>query len=98
MNAHFPEPLTSLPLMEFEGDTKLLFPAFIKAQAEMGDVLKKASNPAFKSGGKESKSRKRRFGHVHAARAAEQDRRAGRRLGDHLRPPLRPAGHGRRRA
>jgi hypothetical protein len=36
-------------LMEFEGDTKVLFPAFIKAQQAMGDLLKTATNPAFKS-------------------------------------------------
>lgn len=39
----------NLSPMEFQGDTKALFPAFAKAQKDMGAALKTATNPAFKS-------------------------------------------------
>lgn len=35
--------------MTFDGDKAKLFPAFIKAQQEMGEVLKSSVNPAFRS-------------------------------------------------
>lgn len=35
--------------IEFSGDTKVLFPAFLKAQQAMGEVLKTSSNSHFKS-------------------------------------------------
>jgi hypothetical protein len=41
--------ITTLTRMEFEGDRKGLFAAFVKAQAAMGSALKTATNPAFKS-------------------------------------------------
>jgi len=49
MNAIVSEPSTILNGVEFIGDPKVLFPAFLKAQKAMGDVLKTATNPAFKS-------------------------------------------------
>lgn len=38
-----------LPTIEFVGDTKALFGAYLAAQKEMGDLLKTSTNPAFKS-------------------------------------------------
>jgi hypothetical protein len=49
MNAIVGDPVPVLNGMEFHGDTKLLFPAFLKAQAAMAPLRKEATNPAFKS-------------------------------------------------
>lgn len=38
-----------LRAIEFEGDKKALFCAYLAAQKEMGDLLKTSTNPAFKS-------------------------------------------------
>jgi hypothetical protein len=42
-------PAFGLQPMEFVGETAKLFPAFVKAQKAMGDLLKTSTNPHFKS-------------------------------------------------
>jgi hypothetical protein len=49
MNAIVGDPVTVLNGIEFHGDTKALFPAFLKAQKAMEPVRKSATNPAFRS-------------------------------------------------
>jgi hypothetical protein len=49
MNAIVGEPSTVLNGIEFHGDTKALFPAFLKAQQAMEPVRKGAVNPAFRA-------------------------------------------------